>query len=98
MPRLEPIYPTVPRRDAYAPTDVRADAECSSVRGEDRAFTSRGTTRCVCGRPRVERAAKEGIDALKRQESLWDVCLGDNYGTCGAQRSDGLSCGVMVQM
>ena len=44
----------------------------------------------MCSRPRVERAAPEGVDALKCQEGLWDVGLGDYYGARGAQRGDGL--------
>jgi hypothetical protein len=95
---LEPIYPTVSRRNADAPADVRTDSESSTVRGEQRALATRGTTSCVCNRPRAKRAAPEGIGALKRQEGLWYVCLGEYYGARGAQRSDGLSCKVMVQM
>ena len=44
----------------------------------------------MCSRPRVERAAPEGVDPLKCQEGLWDVGLGDYYGARGAQRGDGL--------
>lgn len=89
--RLEPIYPTVSRWDADAPTDIRANAECSTVSGKQRALATRGTTCCVCNRPRAERTAPEWIAALKRQEGLWYVCLGEYYGACGAQRCDDLS-------
>jgi hypothetical protein len=92
LPRLERIYPTVPRRDPYAPTDVRANADRSTVNGKDRALAARGTTRCVCSRPRVAGAAPERVTALERQQRLWDVCLGDYYGARGAQCSNDLLC------
>lgn len=90
MTRLEPIDSAVPRRDAYAPTNVRADAERSTVRGEQRALATRGTARGVRGRPRVERTAPERVDALKRQQRLRDVRFGNHDGAGCAQGGDEL--------
>lgn len=90
MTRLEPIDPAVPRRDAYAPTDVRADAERGTVRGQQRALAARGAARGVCGRPWVERAAPERVGALERKERLRDVRLGNHDGAGCAQGGDEL--------
>ena len=43
MARFEPIDPTVPRWDANAPADVRADAEHGAIRGKQGALAAGGT-------------------------------------------------------
>ena len=90
MTRLEPINPAIPRRDADAPADVRADAEHGTVRGQQRRLAARGATRGVCRRPWVERAAPERVGALERQQRLRDVRLGNHNGTGFAQGGDEL--------
>ncbi len=90
MTRLKPIDPAVSRRDAYAPADVRADAERGTVRGEQRALAARRAARSVRGRIRVERTAPERVGALERQQRLRDVCLGNQDGAGCAQGRDEL--------
>jgi hypothetical protein len=49
----------------------------------------------VCGRPGIGRAAPEGIDALKGEERLGDVRLGEDDGACCAERRDDLWDGLV---
>lgn len=44
----------------------------------------------MCGRPWIGRAAPEGVSALEGEKRLGDVCLGEDYGTCCAERRDDL--------
>jgi hypothetical protein len=93
MARLETEDAAVPRRNAYAPSDVRADAERGTVRGEERTLAARGTACGVRGRPRVARAAPERVRALESEQRLRHVRLPDDDGACCAQRRDELLIG-----
>lgn len=44
----------------------------------------------MCSRPWIGRAAPERVDALKGEERLGDVRLGEDYGACCAERRDNL--------
>jgi hypothetical protein len=90
LARLEREDTAVPGWDAYAPTDVQANAERRAVRGEKRTFATRRASRCVSDRPGVTRASPERVRALKVGERLGHVRLTDNDGTCCPQRCDDL--------
>jgi hypothetical protein len=82
--------PTIPRRNAYAPSNIRADAERRAVRREQGALAARGAACSVCGRPWIARAAPDRVDALEGEKRLGDVRLGEDYGACCAERRDDL--------
>jgi hypothetical protein len=93
MTRLKAEDAAVPGRNAYAPADVRADAERGTVRGEKGALAARGTACGVRGRPWVASAAPERVRALEGEHRLRHVRLADDDGPCCAQRRDDLSIG-----
>ena len=82
--------PTIPRRNAYAPPNIRADAERRPVRREQGALAARGAACGVCDRPWIARAAPEGVDALEGEKRLGDVRLGEDYGAFCTERRDDL--------
>ena len=94
MARLEAEDAAVPGRNAYATSDVRADAERRTVRGEKRTLAARGTACGVRGGPWVARAAPERVRALKSEQRLRHVRLPDDDGTCCAQHGDELLIGL----
>jgi len=95
--RLEPEYPAVPRRNAYAPADVSADAERGAIRREQCAFAAGRAARGVRGRPWAERAAPERVRTLKGEQRLRHVRLGDDDGArCAQLRDDLLAAGEAI--
>lgn len=80
LARLEAKDATIARRDAYAPADVGADTKRGTVRSEQRALAAGGATRGVRGRPGVAGPAPERVDALKGEQRLRHIRLGDDDG------------------
>lgn len=93
LARLESVDAAVRRRNAYAPADVQADSERGAVYCDKRTLAARGAARGVCGRPRVARAAPERVRALKGEQRLRHVRLGEDDGACCTQRRDDLLIG-----
>jgi hypothetical protein len=71
----------VPGRNAYAPTDIRADANGRAVHGDNRALAAGGAAGGVRSRPWVARAAPEWVRALKGKHRLRHIRLGDDDGS-----------------